>query len=803
MDFLGKYNQLTVRDSALPISSKVESPLIGSFSISGRDSDMNEQRKETLRRMLEQVDAASLSNRTKGETLESLSTGDQGELLESAGPGSVAQQELSFAQESLDAFATGSDFDSSQQFMLEAIILPFKRPVIDVVQNEMAAGQLTAQWKHLATDGRKKATIETALLSIGRIEVPSHNLLPYAGTGFVVGPDLIMTNRHVAGIFAQGLGQRNLQFISGQTSKIDFLQEVGNNASDSLQVTEIVMIHPYWDMAILRVSGLSPIRKPLKLSTNDPATMLDTDVVTIGYPGFTPSSDSEFQRVQSRVFRDVYYVKRIQPGKLKTHSNVVSFQKTVRAITHDCSTLGGNSGSAVIDVNTGSVLGLHFAGAYLHANYAVPANELAADKRIVDAGVQFTSSPQPQEGLHKSFWDAAASENVADQATASNDASSSSQLSAVSNQSSPPSQGADGSLSNSSTTHFSTQTANWTLPLVITVDIGKPQMSSNVLDSDNYAQSVATNPPTTSSNPQASIDRQKVEGLFGPPPEVFSLTELKELYSSQSLTKNSFHMSTALSMAAASKFVYENGEVIKPFGKGGFGFDTCKFIEASDTQCFIASTKKAVIISFRGTESVGDWLLNLRVLTTSRPYGKVHTGFLRGFEFVQMQLESELAKLSDRRILITGHSLGGALATVAAAQWEGQFDISGVYTFGQPGVGFSSFASFINKKYKDKFFRFVNNSDVVTKVPPGFSHAGRLFHFDKNGTVKADTESLGGTSSEMMSESKFAEFQNSIERVTHASQNESLAIQESLFTSVSDHRMDRYIEKIRGNEHKF
>ena len=48
-------------------------------------------------------------------------------------------------------------------------------------------------------------------------------------------------------------------------------------------------------------------------------------------------------------------------------------------MTHDASTLGGNSGSAIIDVDSGEVVALHFAGEYLKANYAVPMYELARD----------------------------------------------------------------------------------------------------------------------------------------------------------------------------------------------------------------------------------------------------------------------------------------------------------------------------------------------------------------------------------------------------------------------------------------
>ncbi len=738
---------------------------------------MNQDRIDDLRKMLEQVDAASVSSRTSGETLESVLEGVAGkESLEFARGTAVAEQELEFAQEALDVFVQGEEIDADQQFMLEAIVMPFKRPVVDVVQNKMVETQLTSDWKSLVTDPNKRSVIESAVLSIGRIEVPNHVQLPYAGTGFVVGPDLIMTNRHVANIFAMGVGERNLTFIPGQVSQIDFFQELDNPASEVLQVVDIKMIHPHWDMALLQVSGLSPTRRPLKLSHVDPASRFDAEVVTIGYPGFDPRPDREFQRIQSRIFRDVYYVKRLQPGHLRTHQVIDSFGHDVRAITHDCSTLGGNSGSAVIDLQSGHVIGLHFAGAYLKANFAVPSNELVADRQVIDAGVESAGEAGSGASLPKPPSSPGAAEptdgrplNVAGEM----------------NQSPAVGHGRRAGAAGSA--------REWTIPLKITIDIG------NALPADG-GQAIEVGATVARGVP---VVRQ-LEGLFGPAAKDFSLTEMAELFSAKSLTKKPFQMSTALSSAIASKFVYESGAVIEPFGVGRFGFETCKFIEASDTQCFIASTKKAVLVCFRGTESIGDWLLNLRALTTRRPYGDVHTGFLRGLEFVQIQLESELEKLPNRKLLICGHSLGGAIGTVAAAEWVGRFDVAGVYTFGQPGVGRRGFAAFMNQHYQGKFFRFVNNSDVVTRVPPGYEHVGKLFHFDSRGRIKAATESLethSATANDttMMSDAAFAALQAQLAELARGPQVESMAVEESVFTSISDHGMDRYIEKILKN----
>ena len=741
---------------------------------------MANDKLKRLRKMLEQVDVGSISSRTEGETLENAFGGGEGsDQLEAVSAGSLAEHEMAFAQESLDLFVEGREIDSEQQFALEAIILPFKRPVVDILKNQMNPSQLTGEWKSLATSAHEKMVIENALMSIGRIEVPNNLQLPYAGTGFVVGPNLLMTNRHVASIFALGLGATNLTFIPGQNSQVDFIQELGNPDTESLEIVDIKMIHPYWDMALLEVKGLPATRPPLCLSTADPSKTIGAKVVTIGYPGYDPKPDREFQRVQSRVFRDVYYVKRLQPGLLKAHEEVKSFMRPVHAITHDCSTLGGNSGSAVIDLKTGHVVGLHFAGAYLHANYAVPTIELSADRRVVDAGVQFAGDSRPATDPYEDLWQKAESELVPAPQKDSACDSVHSQSSAQTN--SPP-------LGARSPTDYA---ATWTLPLMVTVDLGDVQR----------ATAVTAPPPDLSSQvvPHASAAPtngcRQLEKLFGPPVKEHSLTDLAEMFSADSLAGTGFEMAVGLSSAAASKFAYENGAVIEPFGVGGFGFKTCKFIVADDTQCFIASTKKVVVIAFRGTQSFGDWMLNIRVLSTGRPYGQVHTGFLRGFEFVQMQLEAELAKFPEHTLLLTGHSLGGALATIAAAEWAERFKIAAVYTFGQPAVGKGNFASHMDRHYSKKFFRFVNNSDAVAKVPPTYAHVGRLLHFDKHGNFIAAAESTHENTSSMMSDEEFARLQESLQDLRSANRTQGAAT-ESVFTAFSDHRMDKYIGKI-------
>jgi endonuclease G, mitochondrial len=293
-------------------------------------------------------------------------------------------------------------------FIAEAIILPNERPVVDVVNGTYDAPP--APFKHLGSKAAR-ANIQAALPAIGRVELPDHPSLPYGGTGFVVGDGLLMTNRHVAELFATGLGREILAFIPGQSAAVDFLRERDRPDSLLFQIRSVSMVHPYWDMALLEVDGLTQVT-PLSLSTAPPGDLREREVVVVGYPALDPRNAVD---VQNRIFAGVFNVKRLQPGKLRDVESIRSFGHSVAAVTHDSSTLGGNSGSAVVDVKTGEVVGLHFAGVYLEANYAVPAHELALDRRVVDAGVNFDGEIAAGGAATPwdSFWDDADPEATA------------------------------------------------------------------------------------------------------------------------------------------------------------------------------------------------------------------------------------------------------------------------------------------------------------------------------------------------------------------------------------------------------
>jgi hypothetical protein len=102
--------------------------------------------------------------------------------------------EVQLATEAIRRLERRESLASDHLAAVEAIILPNERPVVDVVGGTYDTP--APPFENLGAGGARER-IEAAIPSVGRIELPGHPSLPYGGTGFIVGDDLLMTNRHV------------------------------------------------------------------------------------------------------------------------------------------------------------------------------------------------------------------------------------------------------------------------------------------------------------------------------------------------------------------------------------------------------------------------------------------------------------------------------------------------------------------------------------------------------------------------------------------------------------------------------
>ena len=180
------------------------------------------------------------------------------------------------------------------------------------------------------------------------------------------------------------------------------------------------------------------------------------------------------------------------------------------------------------------------------------------------------------------------------------------------------------------------------------------------------------------------------------------------MFTLSALKNSDFSWDASLSLALASQLSYQKEDTIHSVAKDDWGFSECIFLNKSDTQCFIAETDDVVLVSFRGTESLGDWLGNINIFSENKDYGQVHQGFLNAYEVIHKELEQYLIteKNKQKKIWFTGHSLGGALASIAAAELYEKINIHNVQTFGQPRLGDASLTDFFETNYSNKFFRF-------------------------------------------------------------------------------------------------
>ena len=193
------------------------------------------------------------------------------------------------------------------------------------------------------------------------------------------------------------------------------------------------------------------------------------------------------------------------------------------------------------------------------------------------------------------------------------------------------------------------------------------------------------------------------------------------------------------------------------------GADKVIFYDINGAQAFLSIWNNKAILAFRGTQPIedkgkhhhklgffrkfrikhflhlpldplsliylnNDILADLKFVPTSFDNIKtvnVHTGFLQELDKLWLKIVNDISQhLKDIPIWVTGHSLGGAMATLAGMR----HNFEEVITFGEPRVGFH-----IEKAFKAKdHTRYVNGDDPVTKLPPellfGYDHHGKVIH---------------------------------------------------------------------------
>ncbi len=280
--------------------------------------------------------------------------------------------EFAFDALRASASATGSKEGVLAKAPPEAIVIAsaLLRPAL-LVCNDQLNEPVPESWYDELNKNRGNLARTSASVGLISCEnVPDYREI---GTGFVVarnkGSGVVMTNRHVAETFATQDGQFKKHPVNRRpaSASIDFVSDYCGNVSRTFKVNKVIHVEPEPgpDVALLELEDpANGLPEPLPLATEAPAKeLVGRGVYTTGYPFEDWRNPATAQR---EVFGTVFGVKRQAPGRLKP----VEKGSEDGVIFHDCSTLGGNSGSPVVDLVTNTVIGIHFAGLYEKTNYA-------------------------------------------------------------------------------------------------------------------------------------------------------------------------------------------------------------------------------------------------------------------------------------------------------------------------------------------------------------------------------------------------------------------------------------------------
>jgi len=198
----------------------------------------------------------------------------------------------------------------------------------------------------------------------------------------------------------------------------------------------------------------------------------------------------------------------------------------------------------------------------------------------------------------------------------------------------------------------------------------------------------------------------------------------------QTALQNKPHLMATLSAAA-----YKSPKsATKVFQR--YGFANNRFIDIDGAQCYIIWDNEDMIIAFRGTEpkQMSDVKADLNAVQRKGylDKGDVHSGFRGEVDKIWDTLKPLVLQKVSNIVYVTGHSLGGAMATICSKRLQEIISNVVLYTYGSPRVGDRKWV----KSLQVTHYRYQNNNDVVCKVPfwiMGYRHHGTNVYLNYKG----------------------------------------------------------------------
>jgi hypothetical protein len=197
------------------------------------------------------------------------------------------------------------------------------------------------------------------------------------------------------------------------------------------------------------------------------------------------------------------------------------------------------------------------------------------------------------------------------------------------------------------------------------------------------------------------------------------------------LSRGSHYLESAWRLAVLAEIAYRDDPAgsLLPFADH---YRRLEVFRQAGAFGFVVGDEQNVVVALRGSDDALDWITNLKTAQIRGFGGGVHRGFVEALTLIWPQVLAQVNGLLDKgqTLWITGHSLGGAIATLLAAK----FSALGIEpyitcTYGAPRVFSPKAAS----AYLPRLYRFVNKTDLVPTVPPPltlpwyrYAHAGSL-----------------------------------------------------------------------------
>lgn len=312
---------------------------------------------------------------------------------------SALDRDRNFVLESVQTFIhemrSGAVGSAKGLIGLEALIALKGRPALRVRDGDVDHEDPQAeQWGFAIFNVKSNSRFAERVGAVGRIDLDGEHV----GTGYVVGPELVLTNRHVLQEIAYPTPKKNKPaqwLLKGGDCVIDFAEvPLAESSASKFRIVAVEEAGPLHidydfidlrkpDFALLHVapkshSGNNDLPKPLELSRQAGWMNLSKDMAVVGYPArpsvLPQTVDGKvdydaLQRLQA-LFATDYGTKFFSPGKVQKALKY-SAEEIPYTSSHDATTLGGSSGSVIVSIDAPMrAIGLHFGGAWRTANFA-------------------------------------------------------------------------------------------------------------------------------------------------------------------------------------------------------------------------------------------------------------------------------------------------------------------------------------------------------------------------------------------------------------------------------------------------